>query len=122
MPRVCLHFVIVIFPDHTHLLILIQIRTDICHDMGQNCSKSYRQTTKVVARKELSFEYYFNPGKCGKIYMPMFHKPLPFLPFICQEVYIQIPGFVLELCHKCTLQLNKNTDTICNSENTDLHR
>ena len=55
---------------------------------------------------------YFNPGKCGKIYMPMFHKPWPFLPFICQEVYIQIPGFILKLCHQCTLQLNKNTDTI----------
>ena len=43
-PRGCLQFVIVIFPDHTHLLFLIWEQT-VC--------KGYQQTTKVAADKKI---------------------------------------------------------------------
>ena len=36
VPWGCLRFVIVVFPDHTHLLFMVQIRTNVFHNLVQN--------------------------------------------------------------------------------------
>ena len=35
VPRGCLQFVIVVFPDHTHLLFFISKLSAVCNKMGQ---------------------------------------------------------------------------------------
>ena len=53
VPRGCLQFVIVVFPDHTHLLFLAQMITNyICLVMinwtvaSENCDKGYFQVLR----------------------------------------------------------------------------
>ena len=60
VPRGCLRFVIVVFPDHTHLLILIMV----CYSPCQPLSSVYNLTiciriifTRFEARKYILFEW-----------------------------------------------------------------
>ena len=48
VPRGCLQFVIVVFPDHTHLLFLVEILSGVVSNYGtgprRNCSVNSRST------------------------------------------------------------------------------